>query len=466
MSCWLHRGAICCARQLALGQPTGDFLRFPMRMVALLRAHGVEPLIVFDGGPMPMKARLDASRASEREQATKDGEYAKAVKITPAMVQRLIQWLRREKVAFIVAPFEADAQIVHLVMRGYCAAAITEDSDMLAYRCPAVLYKLSPETGHARLITWDGLRAAQDSKRKPLFDGEWEGEWGFWEDGGFAAMAILAGCDYLPSFPGCGIATAHKLMRASRSVERAIEKLQAKASKGRPPSAQQTEAYLLHFRRCQEVFDHARVWDPDAGEIVHLRPLPPHTRSNGEEYDYLGHPMDAALAREVCCDASRDPVTLLPVVEPPNQGVLYLPQFEDDDLQPAVAPASGWEPTQEKLPASPTLPRASDPLLPSLQPREHHATSRHFASVPSQKPVQPAAPRDADKKAEVAQRPAAGPHHRPVPAASPPRKMRSPAVQAGAGREYASRPASGVTLPLPPPSRVDNSFLQAFRSKK
>lgn len=32
-SCWLHRGAISCAKELVTGQPTLAFCRFPMRMV-------------------------------------------------------------------------------------------------------------------------------------------------------------------------------------------------------------------------------------------------------------------------------------------------------------------------------------------------------------------------------------------------------------------------------------------------
>lgn len=52
------------------------------------------------------------------------------------------QILRSENIEFLVAPYEADAQLAYLATleaeRGGIAAVITEDSDLLAYGCQAV----------------------------------------------------------------------------------------------------------------------------------------------------------------------------------------------------------------------------------------------------------------------------------------------------------------------------------------
>lgn len=52
------------------------------------------------------------------------------------------QILRSERVEFIVAPYEADAQLAYLSSldsdQGGIAAVITEDSDLIAYGCQAV----------------------------------------------------------------------------------------------------------------------------------------------------------------------------------------------------------------------------------------------------------------------------------------------------------------------------------------
>lgn len=54
----------------------------------------------------------------------------------------LFQVLRSENVEFVVAPYEADAQLAYLssleVEKGGIAAVITEDSDLVAYGCQAV----------------------------------------------------------------------------------------------------------------------------------------------------------------------------------------------------------------------------------------------------------------------------------------------------------------------------------------
>lgn len=52
------------------------------------------------------------------------------------------QILRSENIEFVVAPYEADAQLAYLssleVEKGGITAVITEDSDLIAYGCKAV----------------------------------------------------------------------------------------------------------------------------------------------------------------------------------------------------------------------------------------------------------------------------------------------------------------------------------------
>ena len=48
------------------------------------------------------------------------------------------QALKAANVEFVVAPYEADAQMAHLALTGQVQGVITEDSDLLAYGCPKV----------------------------------------------------------------------------------------------------------------------------------------------------------------------------------------------------------------------------------------------------------------------------------------------------------------------------------------
>lgn len=49
VSCWLHRGAISCARKLAKKETTDQYLVYVMKQVRMLKENGVVPVIVFDG---------------------------------------------------------------------------------------------------------------------------------------------------------------------------------------------------------------------------------------------------------------------------------------------------------------------------------------------------------------------------------------------------------------------------------
>ncbi len=46
------------------------------------------------------------------------------------------QALSRDGVEYIVAPYEADAQMAYMALSDDVDAVITEDSDLLAYGCP------------------------------------------------------------------------------------------------------------------------------------------------------------------------------------------------------------------------------------------------------------------------------------------------------------------------------------------
>lgn len=59
-------------------------------------------------------------------------------------------------VAFLVAPYEADAQMAYLARSGQVQLVVTEDSDLLAYGCPRCAWDacLSGATPAATLLCW------------------------------------------------------------------------------------------------------------------------------------------------------------------------------------------------------------------------------------------------------------------------------------------------------------------------
>ena len=155
-STWLHKGAYGCATQLARGIPTDSFLRYFMHYVDMLVFYGVTPVVVFDGAPLPMKKLTNDRRRAERDVARKTGNelynagrtveagpyFQKCISITHAMRTSVITALREKDIRFVVAPYEADAQLAFLYNTKQVHAVITEDSDLASYGCELIFTKM------------------------------------------------------------------------------------------------------------------------------------------------------------------------------------------------------------------------------------------------------------------------------------------------------------------------------------
>ncbi|AAF78370.1 T10O22.7 [Arabidopsis thaliana] len=226
---WLHKGAYSCSMELCLDTDGKKKLR-------------------------KRKANFDAAMVK-----LKEGNVAAATE--------LFQVLKSENVEFIVAPYEADAQLAYLssleLEQGGIAAVITEDSDLLAYGC------------------------------KANFDQEL-----------FTAMCVLAGCDFLPSVPGVGISRAHAFISKYQSVELVLSFLKTKKGKLVP------DDYSSSFTEAVSVFQHARVYDFDAKKLKHLKPLS-HNLLNlpVEQLEFLGPDLSPSVAVAIA-EGNVDPITM------------------------------------------------------------------------------------------------------------------------------------------------------------
>lgn len=69
--------------------------------------------------------------------------------------------MRAENVDYVVAPYEADAQLCFLEREGYVDGIITEDSDLLVFGCKQVIFKLEGN-GKCVWIKSDNLATVRD----------------------------------------------------------------------------------------------------------------------------------------------------------------------------------------------------------------------------------------------------------------------------------------------------------------
>jgi exonuclease-1 len=192
----------------------------------------------------------------------------------PANFERGKQALRAESVPYVVAPYEADAQLAYLERIGLVDGIITEDSDLLVFGCRTVLFKLDTVTSTAATISRSDFAQVTSSEGGfPLLG---------WSDAQFRAMAMLSGCDYLDSISGVGLKTACSLLRKHRTVENVIKVLRRDGKKN------VRKSYLEEFKLAEKVFLHQRVYDPVQEKLVHLTALPHGTHWDDHTEAYVG----------------------------------------------------------------------------------------------------------------------------------------------------------------------------------
>lgn len=205
--------------------------------------------------------------------------FVRSIDVSPQMAHELIKALRQAGIPFVVAPYEADAQLAFLERVGLIDGIITEDSDLLVFGCNTVLFKLDTY-GNCVEVRRDRFAEVKQVD----FDG-----WGVTE---FRQMAILSGCDYLPSIAGMGLRVAHRLMRRYESAAHVLRAVRLEGKMKVPP------AYEEHFRRAELTFAHQRVWDPRGdGTLTTLEPLP--VELTDELVPFIGEPLPAELARAI-----------------------------------------------------------------------------------------------------------------------------------------------------------------------
>jgi exonuclease 1 len=105
--------------------------------------------------------------------------------------------LRQENIEFIVAPYEADAQLAFLSRTGVVDCVISEDADLLIFGCAQVMFKMD-DNGKGKLIRMARLKECRSPLNLHNFSFKM-----------FRQMCILSGCDYLEPLKGIRVKKAY-----------------------------------------------------------------------------------------------------------------------------------------------------------------------------------------------------------------------------------------------------------------
>ncbi|KAH0383737.1 PIN domain-like protein [Aureobasidium sp. EXF-3400] len=289
---WLHRGTIACAIDLAQGKPTRKWLDFVMHRVRMLQHFNVTPYLVFDGDYLPSKSGTEKERAARRRDSKVKGleylrlgkasqaqaELQKSIDVTPEMARQLIDELRKLNLPYVVAPYEADSQMVYLERCGLVHGIVSEDSDLLVFGAHCLLTKLD-QYGECIMINRDDFTACREISLVG------------WSDADFRLMAILNGCDYLPGIEKMGLKTAYRMIRKHKTVERIIRSAQFEGKIKVPPG------YLEAFAGAEATFLYQWVYCPESRCLVNF--TEPASDVDLTQFPCIGKHVEAEVAAAV-----------------------------------------------------------------------------------------------------------------------------------------------------------------------
>ena len=316
---WLHKGVFSCdVKALAKQQRSEEnqpsqvelkCINYTMNKADVLQKQfGMSVILVIDGDSLPSKKEENQARKEEREknfqkalaaEQAKDSRearrfYASSCSVTHKMRYMLIKACKDMGINFIVAPYEADAQMARLAHTNVVDLVITEDSDMLVYGCPRVCFK----------IDWNTLQGQEIQLMKDLGSCVNPSFRNFTHDM-LVFICIISGCDYCKGVPGIGIKLAHKLVRIHRTPSKIFSALRAA---GRMPLDFE-ESFFIAFR----TFRHQRVFCPEKQQIETLYPIAGsnHRTDPNEVWPFLGEYIEPTIASKIA-DGSYHPSLKIP----------------------------------------------------------------------------------------------------------------------------------------------------------
>lgn len=248
---WLHRAAVSCAEELLRGLPTTRLVQSIDTLVQLYGEHGINLYFVFDGAHIAVKSRVEEQRRAQREAAralyTLNADRAKGVQslnITPMHAATVMAYLKARNIPYIVAPYEADAQLVYLEKHGHIDAVLSEDSDLIIFGAKTLVTKANARADTCSVVYSKNLPAPLNTPA------------------GRRAVAILAGCDYSKGVHQLGPVKTSALVKKHGSLSDILSIL----LKQDRIDAQ----FITTATNADLAFQFQRVWDPKKCTVTYL----------------------------------------------------------------------------------------------------------------------------------------------------------------------------------------------------
>lgn len=193
------------------------------------------------------------------------------------MVRKLIFALRQWNVHYLMAPFEADAQMAYLCRSGLADFAITEDQDLILYGCKKILFKFDKKNEIQQGLLYEQHRIRPEMSNLRFL----------------TRLCILSGCDYVSNLPGFGLKKAEKFMVNHVGVDHSDEDFKTKIKLIpellKMPKLENaiSDEYIAKVLDAENTFNYQLVFCPIKKQVVPLTCYPEGV--DHRDYKFCGH---------------------------------------------------------------------------------------------------------------------------------------------------------------------------------
>jgi exonuclease-1 len=221
MSCFIHKAKYAGNCELAEHNSSEAFSQRLWELVGLFLERCEVLYLVFDGDVPDEKKSTHLERRSDFEKKKKLAqEYLKMnspefrakgrTMLTQTIEVRELESITintlskiNDKIKFIRSDYESDWKLARMFRDGVIDLVVTEDSDLIAYDCKRIIFKLDISSGECDLYLFDESFIIRDTRK---FSGKV-----FVKDFKlFKEFCVLSGTDYFKGVRGIGVVTAMK----------------------------------------------------------------------------------------------------------------------------------------------------------------------------------------------------------------------------------------------------------------
>lgn len=267
--CWLHRAAYMNTVDI-INNDTVQCIRWCTDRIKLLLNNNIRPILVFDGCQLPNKHITESIRLQQRIDSKLLGaellangdklngykQLSKSIDITAQHARQLIDRCIAMDIEYIVAPYEADAQLTWLSIHNKVQCVISEDSDLIIYGCKRILFKMDSDGNGQEIKLSNVFACINNDLNLSTFTHQQ-----------LRQMCILSGCDYITNINGIGIKKSYQLFNKYRTYDRVIRKLRFDGKSNIPYN------YDELYQRAELTYLHQRIYNCDTKQLDYLTPI-------------------------------------------------------------------------------------------------------------------------------------------------------------------------------------------------